>query len=154
MGELGLMAMDVPEEFGGAGLDYLAYAIAMEEISRGCASTGVIMSVNNVSLAPGPWIHRWRGSSCGWGAGPLPHSPTSGAQPGLGSLPLTTSGPGPLRGPLERGGLGVGTRAGRCSGLEGLRPLCTVPPVPLLGAYPEVWLQGAEEAVGHSFHQW
>lgn len=92
MGELGLMAMDVPEEFGGAGLDYLAYAIAMEEISRGCASTGVIMSVNNVSLAPGPWIHRWRGSSCGWGAGPLPHSPTSGAQPGLGSLPLTTSG--------------------------------------------------------------
>ncbi|XP_028336105.1 short-chain specific acyl-CoA dehydrogenase, mitochondrial isoform X2 [Physeter macrocephalus] len=47
MGELGLMAMDVPEEFGGAGLDYLAYAIAMEEISRGCASAGVIMSVNN-----------------------------------------------------------------------------------------------------------
>ena len=109
MGELGLMAMDVPEEFGGASLDYLAYAIAMEEISRGCASTGVIMSVNNVSLAPGPWIHRWRGSSCGW-AGPLPHSPTSGAQPGLGSLPLTASGPGPLRGPLERGGLGVGDR--------------------------------------------
>ncbi|XP_032459531.1 short-chain specific acyl-CoA dehydrogenase, mitochondrial isoform X2 [Phocoena sinus] len=53
MGELGLMAMDVPEEFGGAGLDYLAYAIAMEEISRGCASTGVIMSVNN-SLYLGP----------------------------------------------------------------------------------------------------
>lgn len=49
MGELGLLAMDVPEKYGGAGLDYLAYAIAMEEISRGCASTGVIMSVNNVS---------------------------------------------------------------------------------------------------------
>ncbi|XP_058439158.1 short-chain specific acyl-CoA dehydrogenase, mitochondrial isoform X1 [Marmota monax] len=47
MGELGLLAMDVPEELGGAGLDYLAYSIAMEEISRGCASTGVIMSVNN-----------------------------------------------------------------------------------------------------------
>ncbi|KAB0402385.1 hypothetical protein E2I00_018484, partial [Balaenoptera physalus] len=41
------------QEFGGAGLDYLAYAIAMEEISRGCASTGVIMSVNN-SLYLGP----------------------------------------------------------------------------------------------------
>ncbi|XP_044737716.1 short-chain specific acyl-CoA dehydrogenase, mitochondrial [Chrysoperla carnea] len=47
MGELGLMAIDVPEEYGGTGLDYLAYAIAMEEISRGCASAGVIMSVNN-----------------------------------------------------------------------------------------------------------
>lgn len=34
MGELGLMAVDVPEELGGTGLDYLAYAIAMEEISR------------------------------------------------------------------------------------------------------------------------
>uniref|UniRef100_A0A8J8YER5 Short-chain specific acyl-CoA dehydrogenase, mitochondrial n=1 Tax=Callithrix jacchus TaxID=9483 RepID=A0A8J8YER5_CALJA len=53
MGALGLLAMDVPEELGGAGLDYLAYAIAMEEISRGCASTGVIMSVNN-SLYLGP----------------------------------------------------------------------------------------------------
>nr|XP_010968055.1 PREDICTED: short-chain specific acyl-CoA dehydrogenase, mitochondrial [Camelus bactrianus] len=53
MGELGLMAMDVPEELSGAGLDYLAYVIAMEEISRGCASTGVIMSVNN-SLYLGP----------------------------------------------------------------------------------------------------
>ncbi|XP_009180112.1 short-chain specific acyl-CoA dehydrogenase, mitochondrial isoform X2 [Papio anubis] len=53
MGGLGLLAMDVPEELGGAGLDYLAYAIAMEEISRGCASTGVIMSVNN-SLYLGP----------------------------------------------------------------------------------------------------
>ncbi|XP_005106286.1 short-chain specific acyl-CoA dehydrogenase, mitochondrial [Aplysia californica] len=53
MGELGLMCMDVPESDGGTGLDYLAYAIAMEEISRGCASTGCIMSVNN-SLYLGP----------------------------------------------------------------------------------------------------
>lgn len=36
MGELGLMAVAVPEEYGGTGLDYLAYAIAIEEISRGC----------------------------------------------------------------------------------------------------------------------
>lgn len=35
MGELGLMAVTVPEDLGGTGLDYLAYAIAMEEISRG-----------------------------------------------------------------------------------------------------------------------
>uniref|UniRef100_A0A8D0KQP8 Short-chain specific acyl-CoA dehydrogenase, mitochondrial n=1 Tax=Strix occidentalis caurina TaxID=311401 RepID=A0A8D0KQP8_STROC len=40
MGGLGLLAMDVPEEYKGAGLDYLAYSIALEEISRGCASTG------------------------------------------------------------------------------------------------------------------
>lgn len=53
MGELGLMAVAVPEEYGGTGLDTLAYAIAMEEISRGCASSGVIMSVNN-SLYLGP----------------------------------------------------------------------------------------------------
>lgn len=45
--ELGLMGVAIPEEEGGAGLDHLAYAIAMEEVSRGCASTGVIMSVNN-----------------------------------------------------------------------------------------------------------
>lgn len=47
MGELGLMGMSVPEEYGGAGFDYVSYAIAMEEISRACASTAVIMSVNN-----------------------------------------------------------------------------------------------------------
>ncbi|GAB9470148.1 hypothetical protein Gpo141_00007401 [Globisporangium polare] len=47
IGEMGLLGVAIDEEFGGAGLDYLAYAIAMEEISRGCASTGVIMSVNN-----------------------------------------------------------------------------------------------------------
>lgn len=57
MGELGLMSVDVPSEEGGTGLDYLAYAIAMEEISRGCASTGCIMSVNN-SLYLGP-INKW-----------------------------------------------------------------------------------------------
>lgn len=48
MGELGLMGVDVPARLGGSDLDYLAYAVAMEEISRGCASAGVIMSVNNV----------------------------------------------------------------------------------------------------------
>ncbi|XP_038213186.1 short-chain specific acyl-CoA dehydrogenase, mitochondrial isoform X2 [Zerene cesonia] len=56
MGELGLMAIATPEDLGGSGLDYLAYAIALEEISRGCASAGVIMSVNN-SLYLGPLIH-------------------------------------------------------------------------------------------------
>ncbi|MCB1184260.1 acyl-CoA dehydrogenase [bacterium] len=47
MGELGFMGMNVPEEFGGAGLDTICYVVAMEEISKACASCGVIMSVNN-----------------------------------------------------------------------------------------------------------
>ncbi len=47
LAELGLMSVAIEEAWGGSGLDNLAYAIAMEEISRGCASTGVVMSVNN-----------------------------------------------------------------------------------------------------------
>ena len=47
MAELGLMGVTVPEEYGGAGMDTVAYAIAMEEVSAGDASCGVIMSVNN-----------------------------------------------------------------------------------------------------------
>ncbi len=47
LGELGFMGMMVPEEWGGAGLDTVSYALAMEEISRVDASVGVIMSVNN-----------------------------------------------------------------------------------------------------------
>jgi butyryl-CoA dehydrogenase len=47
MAELGLMGIAVPAELGGAGMDNVSYALAMEEISRGCAGTGVIMSVNN-----------------------------------------------------------------------------------------------------------
>ena len=45
--ELGLAGVAVPEEYGGAGMDNLAYCLAIEEVSRACASTGVILSVNN-----------------------------------------------------------------------------------------------------------
>jgi len=47
MGEIGLMGINVAEEYGGAELDALAYAISCEEISRGCASVGVILSAHN-----------------------------------------------------------------------------------------------------------
>src|SRR5688500_19678449 len=47
MAALGLLGIAVPEEHGGAGMDSVGYAVAMEEVSRACASTGVIMSVNN-----------------------------------------------------------------------------------------------------------
>jgi butyryl-CoA dehydrogenase len=47
MAELGFMGMAIPTELGGAGLDHVSYALVVAEISRACASTGVIMSVNN-----------------------------------------------------------------------------------------------------------
>jgi butyryl-CoA dehydrogenase len=45
--ELGLTGVAVPENYGGAGMDHISYAIVVEEISRVCASTGVILSVQN-----------------------------------------------------------------------------------------------------------
>jgi butyryl-CoA dehydrogenase len=45
--ELGLCGMMVPEAYGGAGFDGVSYVIGIEEVSRACASTGVILSVNN-----------------------------------------------------------------------------------------------------------
>lgn len=54
--ELGLTGVAFPESEGGAGFDHIAYAIVIEEISRCCASTGVILSVQN-SLFCDP-IHR------------------------------------------------------------------------------------------------
>jgi butyryl-CoA dehydrogenase len=46
-GELGLAGVAIPEEYGGAGMDTFAYTLVIEEISRVCASSGVIVSVNN-----------------------------------------------------------------------------------------------------------
>ncbi len=46
-GELGLAGVAIPEEYGGAGMDTIAYSIAIEEVSRVCATSGVILSVNN-----------------------------------------------------------------------------------------------------------
>jgi alkylation response protein AidB-like acyl-CoA dehydrogenase len=53
LGELGFLGMVVPEEWGGSFTDYTAYALAMEEISAGCAATGGVMSVHN-SVGCGP----------------------------------------------------------------------------------------------------
>jgi alkylation response protein AidB-like acyl-CoA dehydrogenase len=47
MGELGLMGIEVPEAYGGAGLDSLAYVLALEEICKVDAAHGTVMSVNN-----------------------------------------------------------------------------------------------------------
>ena len=53
MGDLGLMGMSVPPEYGGAGVDTVSYAVALQEVAYACASTAVIMSVQN-SVACGP----------------------------------------------------------------------------------------------------
>jgi butyryl-CoA dehydrogenase len=55
--ELGLTGIALPENYGGAGMDHICYAIVVEEISRVCASTGVILSVQN-SLYCDP-VHRF-----------------------------------------------------------------------------------------------
>jgi alkylation response protein AidB-like acyl-CoA dehydrogenase len=47
MGEMGFMGIEVPEEYGGAGMDTLAYVLALEEICKVDAAHGTIMSVNN-----------------------------------------------------------------------------------------------------------
>lgn len=56
LGENGFLGSYVPEEYGGAGLDYLSYAILVEEISRNCASTGVLISAHT-SLAVWPILN-------------------------------------------------------------------------------------------------
>ena len=53
MGELGLLGMNVPAEYNGAGVDTVSYSLALQEVAYACASTAVIMSVHN-SVACGP----------------------------------------------------------------------------------------------------
>ena len=53
LSDLNLMGMPYPEKAGGAGADYVSYVIAIEEISRACASTGIIVSAHT-SLATWP----------------------------------------------------------------------------------------------------
>jgi butyryl-CoA dehydrogenase len=51
MAKLGLLGIIIPQQYGGAGLDTISYATVVEEISRKCASTGVITSVHNSLVA-------------------------------------------------------------------------------------------------------
>ena len=55
MAELGLMGIIIPEAFGGGGMDFMSLTLAVEEISKGCASTGVIVAVHQ-SLCAYPII--------------------------------------------------------------------------------------------------
>lgn len=53
MGQLGFMGIEVPENYGGVGMDTVAYVLALEEISKADASHGTIMSVNNSLVCHG-----------------------------------------------------------------------------------------------------
>jgi len=53
MGEMGFLGSYLPEEYGGAGLDMLSYAIVVEEVSKACGSSGVLISAHT-SLCSGP----------------------------------------------------------------------------------------------------
>ena len=53
MGEMGLLGSYLPEEYGGAGMDMLSYAIVVEEVSKACGSSGVLISAHT-SLCSGP----------------------------------------------------------------------------------------------------
>ena len=55
MGPLGLLGLNVPEELGGAGVDAVSAAIAIEEIGRGCGSTGLVIAAHN-GLACAPLV--------------------------------------------------------------------------------------------------
>ncbi|HVR58868.1 MAG TPA: acyl-CoA dehydrogenase family protein, partial [Pseudolabrys sp.] len=55
LGRIGLMGVFAPQEYGGAGMDFVSYIIALEEISKVWASLGTVMSVNN-SLVCGPLL--------------------------------------------------------------------------------------------------
>jgi len=55
LAENGFMGIYIPEEYGGSGMDYMSYSIIVEELSRACASTGVLVSAHS-SLATWPII--------------------------------------------------------------------------------------------------
>jgi alkylation response protein AidB-like acyl-CoA dehydrogenase len=57
MGQLGLMGIEVPESYGGAGMDSIAYALAVMEIAAADAATSTIMSVNNSLFCNGILKH-------------------------------------------------------------------------------------------------
>ena len=57
MGQMGFMGIEVPEQYGGAGMDSLSYVLALEEICKVDASHGVIMSVNNSLVNYG--LEKW-----------------------------------------------------------------------------------------------
>lgn len=139
MGGLGLLAMDVPEEYKGAGLDYLAYSIAVEEISRGCASTGVIISVNNVSV-----------SGCVRGTGVELRLALGGYWRGVCGRNEVCS----CRGFWCIGEHLESRELLDCLYLQEALTQCSILKVSVFRANTQVWLRRTEAQVDCSLHQW
>ncbi|GAA3318721.1 hypothetical protein GCM10020331_022690 [Ectobacillus funiculus] len=62
MGSLGLMGIPVPEEYGGAGMDFTSYVIAIHEFSKVSAAVGVILAVHT-SVGTNPILYFWYGGA-------------------------------------------------------------------------------------------
>jgi len=56
LGELGFFGVYIPEEYGGAGLDYISYIVVIEEVAKVCASTAVMLSVHNSLVCNGIYM--------------------------------------------------------------------------------------------------
>lgn len=94
MAELGLLGMVIPEQYGGAQFDFVSLAVAIEEISRACGSTGVITAVHN-SLASWPIVN--------WGTDEQKHKylPRMATGETLGAFGLTEANAGSDPGAME-----------------------------------------------------
>ena len=88
MGPLGLLGLNAPEEYGGAGVDAVSAAIALEEIARGCGSTALAVAAHN-GLACGPWrclaatLRRTPRCALGDGSGTTGRAGADGTRRGL-----------------------------------------------------------------------
>ncbi|MBK9118042.1 MAG: acyl-CoA dehydrogenase family protein [Phycisphaerales bacterium] len=87
LGELGLFGLYVPEEYGGAGMDVVGYIVAIEELSRACAATGILVSAHH-SLCVDPILH------FGTAAQKRTYLPKLAAGEWIGCLSLTEPGSG------------------------------------------------------------
>ncbi|GAA3326624.1 hypothetical protein GCM10020331_063280 [Ectobacillus funiculus] len=62
LGELGLLGIPFPEEYGGSGGDMISYALAVEEIGRACGGTGLSYAAT-ISLGAAPIYYFWYGGA-------------------------------------------------------------------------------------------
>lgn len=94
MGPLGLLGLNAPEEYGGAGVDAISAAIAIEEIGRGCGSTGLAIAAHN-GLACAPLaLFGTREQKEKWLRPLATGTPQKDGRPLLGALALTEPGAG------------------------------------------------------------
>ncbi|MBM4424282.1 MAG: acyl-CoA dehydrogenase [Chloroflexi bacterium] len=94
MGPLGLLGLNAPEEYGGAGVDAVSAAIAIEEIGRGCGSTGLAIAAHNGLCCAPLALYGTRDQKSKWLKPLATGMPASDGRPLLGALALTEPGAG------------------------------------------------------------